>query len=103
VIDRPGNRALRQARFKLIVEPDGRRHGSPPPGGVSLYDLTNDPDERRDLLGLGAAAASEASRTAFARLRAEADRRAAGPRVEAERTELDPATRERLEALGYLE
>lgn len=100
VIDRPRNRALRDGRFKLLVEPDGRRHGPTPGGGFSLYDLEADPEERSDLLTSGA---HEGSRAAFRRLREEASAWAAGPRATAERTRLDEATRERLRALGYLD
>jgi len=101
---KPRNRAIRNARYKLIVQPDG-----PPPdarGAAArphiLYDLERDPDESRDLLATeGNTAHAEAI---FARLREALE--TAVPELEdgpsTERVPLDDATRERLEALGYL-
>jgi arylsulfatase A-like enzyme len=101
VIARPRNRAVRTAHYKLLYEPDGRLVEPARPEPFELYDLARDPRERRDLLDAGRAEAD--ARLAFQRLRAEAERSAAGPRATAERTVLDEETRERLEALGYLD
>jgi arylsulfatase A-like enzyme len=99
VLGRPNNRAARDGRYKLVAEPDGRRAGSPLPGDHALYDLAQDPSERRNLL---VEEASYAALSSFERLR-----RALGapvpPLPSAPRVRLDDATRERLEALGYLE
>jgi arylsulfatase A-like enzyme len=109
VIGRPHNRAVRDARHKLLFEPDGRaavptRGGKPVPAAldapVRFYDLAEDPGETRDLAADGV---PDGLRPTFDRLRAAAEASAAGPRAEAETTELDEATRRRLEALGYLD
>jgi arylsulfatase A-like enzyme len=103
VIDRPRHRAVRDARYKLLYEPDGR----PAPGSLparadyAMFDLVEDPEETRDLL---AGEPSPDQRAAFERLKeilhsgiAELDRSAS------ESAPLDAATRERLESLGYLD
>jgi arylsulfatase len=100
VLRRPGNRAARGARYKLISEPDGRRAGSLLPEGHALYDLERDPHELRNLL---AGELGEPERSAFRRLQAELLAAVPAAPARAQRTNLDDATRERLEALGYLE
>jgi len=106
VIGRPRNRAVRDARHKLLFEPDGRAPrppGTPRPGDGSplrFYDLVEDPGETRDLAAGGI---PESLREPFERLRAAAEASAASPRAETGTAELDDATRRRLEALGYLD
>jgi arylsulfatase A-like enzyme len=103
VVLRPRHRAARDQRFKLIYEPDGRLpYGAlQPHDAFSLYDLAADPQERRDLLAQPEA--PEAAAT-FARLRhgLESGIRELGL-PPPEQAPLDPATRRRLEALGYVE
>ena len=101
VIGKPRNRAVRGRRYELLFEPDGRPASDPSPGGtIRFYDLASDPGESRDLLGSGL---EGVARQAFRRLRAVAETSSAGPHGQAETTELDEATRRRLEALGYLD
>jgi len=103
VVGRPHNRAVRDARYKLLFEPDGS--AAVEPGGASgspvrFYDLADDPGETHDLAAEGV---PEPLRERFERLRTAAEASSAGPRAEAETTGLDDATRRRLEALGYLD
>jgi len=102
VIGRPRNRAARDARYKLLYEPDGRSPKARPDGGgpIRLYDLARDPAETRFL---DADEIDGEALAAFERLRAAARESAAAPPVEAESVELDEATRRRLEALGYVD
>jgi len=101
VKNRPEHRAIFGSSLKLVYEPAG------PPGPAAdapspyrLYDLANDPEERRDLLESGGPPGAEA---AFARLRdALPDSVAPWTGATAEPAPLDEATRARLEALGYL-
>ena len=68
--------------------------------GEALYDLRQDPAEQSDLLGRGTYEASDL--TALRRVLA--DIGGDGPRESAEvLDDIDPATRERLRKLGYLE
>jgi hypothetical protein len=65
--------------------------------GAALYDLTADPEELRPV---------GAPEDVVGPLRAEAERLVGGMKADAvERSgaELDPETRERLEALGYMQ
>jgi arylsulfatase A-like enzyme len=102
VMQRPRHRAIRNRSFKLLYEPGGRRDGRKRETPYSLFDLARDPGERfdtlEDLYG------SERTERAFAVMR-EALIRAVAPTEAqpAERVPVDPALRERLEALGYLE
>ncbi len=100
VIGKPRNQSHREARFKLVEEPDGRLNRPGRGTGRSLYDLERDPGEQTDLLQRGA---SPEARAAYQRLVERSEAHAQGPRGEAEKTELDPAMRERLKALGYLD
>jgi arylsulfatase A-like enzyme len=100
VVGRPNNRAARDQRYKLVTEPDGRRAGSPLPGGQALYDLAQDPFERRNLLLEEAGYTALAS---FERLRRKLAEPVPPPPVAPPLVRLDDATRERLRALGYLE
>lgn len=90
--DRYWARALRQGSWKLIVSRLGDGEA------VRLYELESDPAEERDL------AAEDPERVAGMRSRleqlvAEAEEGAG----DAAFADFDPATRERLEALGYVE
>lgn len=103
VIDRLHNRAVRDARYALLYEPDGRAAVEPrgaPSSPIHFYDLVEDPGETHDLAAGGVPASLEEP---FERLRALAEASSAGPRAKAATTELDDATRKRLEALGYLD
>jgi arylsulfatase A-like enzyme len=99
---RPRHRAARDHRFKLIYEPDGRLpYGAlQPQHAFSLYDLAADPQERRDLLAQPEGPEVAAT---FARLRhgLESGIRELGL-PQPEHAPLDPTTRRRLEALGYV-
>ncbi len=97
-------KALRAGRYKYVVSIDaatvaaeGRSHlpRDPP---AALYDLVEDPEERRDLL---ATAEEEATRRAGA-MGQELRRRLAEV-GEPEEAWLSPEAREGLEALGYVE
>jgi arylsulfatase A-like enzyme len=85
-------RALRRGRWKVIVSRLGGEEA------VRLYDIRADPDERHDL----AAAQPEQARVMRGRLE-ELVAEAAEGAGEASLAEFDPVTRERLEALGYVE
>ncbi len=100
VIRKPGNRAARTRRYKLLWEPDGPPDEPRTAGEWRLYDLASDPGETRPRAPEG----DPAAEAALARLRAALEARAAlaplagvGARVP-----LDEATRQRLEALGYV-
>lgn len=103
VVGRPRSRALRDSRWKLMVNPmpgqggpRGRR------GVVSLFDLESDPGEQRDLAREFDPGPD--ARSALERLRSDlADRPLAVREPSTPRVLLDRATRERLEELGYLE
>ena len=85
-------RALQSGRWKLIVSHLGGEEA------VRLYDLVEDPDELRDLT------ADEPERAAAMRVRLdELVAEAASGAGAASLAEFDPVTRERLEALGYVE
>ena len=103
VIGRPGHRAARDHRYKLLHEPQGRRlpHMEPARAPFALHDLEADPEERQDLL---AGALDPAQRAAFERLREAVEADLAGEGGPARSfAPLDDATRKRLEELGYLE
>jgi arylsulfatase len=102
----PEHRSVQNRRYKLIYEPGGRlgpnlvrdeARGREHP--FSLFDLVVDPKERTDLLA--DPRRQESIAPVFASLRAalEAHDPSAAPVT---RAPLDAATRERLEALGYL-
>jgi len=59
------HRAVRDGRFKLIYEPEGRRGREASESVYSLYDLEKDPGEKRDLLD----APDAEAQAAFERLR----------------------------------
>jgi len=101
---KPRNRAIQNARYKLVVQPDGPPDEALPEAGPqrALYDLVRDPHEQRDLLTDGAT--SQDARAVAERLAAELERLAdASAAPPAPTTRLDDPTRERLEALGYLD
>ncbi|MCZ6784292.1 MAG: sulfatase [Proteobacteria bacterium] len=80
--------AMRAGRWKIIVGPEEDR--------VELYDLDSDPAERAELAAdLPELAGELAERVASWRARVERPEAAIGT--------VDPADRERLEALGYVE
>ena len=99
----PRNRAVRDARHKVMYEPDGRLARGPRThagGPWRFYDLVEDPGELRDLVSEGI---PEPLRADYERLSAAAKASSAGPRAKAATTLLDDETRRRLEALGYLD
>ncbi len=98
-------KSLRASRYKYIVSIDaatvakeGRSH-LPPDPPAALYDLVEDPGERRELL----AGAEEEATTQRARTMAQELRRRIAEVGKAEEGWLSPETREGLEALGYVE
>jgi len=100
---KPGNRALRNARYKLIHRPDGPPPNSRPAAAArrALYDLVRDPEETGNLLAGGG---GEEARAVAGRLERALRETLAGLTAEAgtRTVPLDATTRERLEALGYL-
>jgi hypothetical protein len=80
-------RAIFDATYKLIVSTAGKRE---------LYDLSSDPNERRNLYTKN----GEIARQLEARLAAwtKTSTRPAGHKVQ-----VDPAVRERLKSLGYVQ
>jgi arylsulfatase A-like enzyme len=102
-IERPRHRAARNRRWKLLYEPDGRLPDGalPPRHAFSLYDLESDPAEEHDLLA--PEGDPEPAAGAFALLKGPLESGIAALDVaKPERVPLDEATRERLEALGYV-
>jgi len=105
VMGRPSHRALRNRRFKLLYEPEGKRgrgDASDPPW--SLYDLKEDPRERFDRTQPGQTRrgreALEAQRVMSAAL---PEAVAAYEAPARETAPVSPQLESRLEALGYLE
>ncbi len=102
VMTRPGNRAIRDRSHKLIHEPEGRRDDRDDLGPTSLYALGAAGEEGPDLLaGTGTRAEAVARRERLQQALAEAVPPYAAPPPE--RAPIDPAMRERLRALGYLD
>ena len=98
-------KSLRADRYKYIVDIDaatvvkeGRSH-LPPDPPAALYDLVEDPEERRDLL----AGAEEEATTRRTRTMAQELRRWLAEVGKPDAGWLSPETREGLEALGYVE
>ncbi len=99
---RPAHRSVRNGTYKLVYEP-GPRGGEPRRDSpYALYDLAADPAERFD--HLEEPHRSERTERAFEVIRAMLET-AVPPyeRPPARRVPVDPAVREHLEALGYLE
>jgi arylsulfatase A-like enzyme len=89
--------AMRDGRHKLIANLAPRPAGWPE---IEFYDLTRDPNERENLVGIQ----SEALDALTMRLKDERDAlRSEGGLEIPEEEDLPPELRERLEALGYLE
>ena len=102
VITRPRHRAIRDDRYKLVYEPDGRPAvgAIPARAEFALFDLVEDPSEQRDLLAGSPSAEVE---RVFQRLRAALETGIAElDRVAPEVKALDDETLQRLEALGYM-
>jgi arylsulfatase A-like enzyme len=88
--------AIRDGRHKLIANLPPRATGWPE---VEFYDLTRDPGERENLVGIR----HEALDALTVRLKEERDAlRSEGGLEIPEEQDLPPELRERLEALGYL-
>jgi arylsulfatase A-like enzyme len=88
--------ALVEGEYKLIAKLDG---------SVELYDLGDDPGERRDLASQRSAVVSR-MRAELAAIRSEKDarrRRNFARQTEAERLEVEARTRSGLRELGYIE
>jgi len=83
--------SLRLGDWKLVVGPEG----------AELYDLARDPLERTDLSGRETARVAEMK--ASLAERADASRRFLGHARRGVPVEPDPATRQRLRALGYVD
>jgi arylsulfatase A-like enzyme len=95
--DHEGNilQSVRTDEWKLVLANEGNPRGLEP---VELYNLTQDPAETRNL--------SQEHPEVVNLLRGFIEQTilfAEGKAVEAEQTEIDEATRERLKALGYVE
>jgi arylsulfatase len=101
VMTRPRNRAVRGERWKLLYEPDGRRDGLEEASPWSLYDLEDDPAERRDRL---AGAPDAEAKRIFARFQQALHEAVAETRVpERQTAPVDRELAERLRVLGYVE
>ena len=85
----PPQQAVRTPRFKFIHFPNGEKSNE-------LYDLEDDPEERRDLASSNARVAGELLEL----LRAQWSLLATAP--ESGAVDIDEETRKRLKALGYL-
>jgi arylsulfatase A-like enzyme len=83
--------SLRLGDWKLVVRPDGEE----------LYDLSRDPAERTDLSGREPARVAEMK--ALLAERVDASRRFHARARRGAPVEPDPATRRRLQALGYID
>jgi arylsulfatase A-like enzyme len=103
VMGRPSHRALRDRRFKLLYEPEGKRGRgdvSDPPW--SLYDLETDPRERFDRVE--ARHSSSSSQRAYQAMSAALPQAVADYQApDKESAPVSPELESRLEALGYLE
>ena len=97
---KPENRAVRDARYKLLYQPTGFPGAPRREAPWSLYDLHGDPGEARNQLARGPG--DPQTRARFERLRARLeDAKSQSPRHPTETRAIDDETRERLEALGY--
>ena len=97
VMHRPAQRTIRTRDYKLVYDPRGSQAHDP--AGYSLYDLRNDPGERRDLL---AGTSSDESRAIAEELAARLrDSVATFERPAPEPVLVPETTAERLRALGY--
>jgi choline-sulfatase len=98
VIRQPEHRSIRNRAWSLMREPGGRPV-TPVPDPWSLYRRADDPDERANRLGSAESEGADVAelRDAIAGAVPPFDAPAAG------RAPVDGATRERLEALGYLD
>lgn len=103
IMGRPSHRALRNRRFKLLYEPEGKRgRGDVKDPPWSLYDLEEDPRERRDCVE--ARQATPTTQRAYAALRAALPGAVADYAAPARETApVSPQLERRLEALGYLD
>ena len=99
-------KSIRTDRYKYIitigkesVEKHGRGFIPPDPARIELYDLKNDPQEQRNLLGGEHDARTDRLAAGFDRMvRAHQD----SLEGEAEKTTLDKDTVEKLKGLGYM-
>jgi arylsulfatase A-like enzyme len=103
----PRSRAIQNARYKLLYRPDGRydengalRRRPPDEFPYSLFDLVADPGEKRDLLVPGVATPEAVAIARFLGDEMQQVVSRIAP-VAPPTAPLDPAQRERLEALGY--
>lgn len=100
VIGRPRNRAIRNAYYKLLWEPQGRPRALEPAPPSALFAIEDDPLEQHDLIARPRP--SRPARIAFDTLSAQVGIAVPPFAAPQERAPLDEATRARLEALGYL-
>ena len=103
VMNKSQHRALRTRTHKLIYQPDGPGPWPVLPGhrSWSLYDLAQDPQELRDLLG--EPDPSDETEAISRQLRAGLEGYDLSRRLRSETAPLDEATQKRLKALGYLD
>jgi arylsulfatase A-like enzyme len=87
--------ALRTDKWKLILTKEGSPRMAAP---VQLFDLQSDPEETQNLASTYPEVVNHLSAEIAARARA-----AQSSAYEAQQTEIDTATREKLKALGYVE
>ena len=98
VMHKPFNRAIRDARYKLVWQPARGPDGT----GNMLFDLAADPNETRDLMDWEHR--TEESARAYGRLtRAMATVVPEFTRPDSEKVPLTPEEIERLKALGYVQ
>jgi arylsulfatase len=98
---RPHHRAIRNAHYKLLWEPEGRPRALEPAPEKALFALESDPSEEHDLLQ--GDRTSPYSQRAFETLHSQLGIAVAPFATPAEKTPIDAETRSRLEALGYME
>jgi arylsulfatase A-like enzyme len=102
VMHHPRHRSIRNARFKLVYEPEGTPARAGRSNPYALYDLRDDPGETRDLLA--AHPPDPDARRVFEALAPRLEQAVAPfDRPAATAAPLDPALARRLKALGYLE
>ena len=96
--DLEGNvlQAVRTREWKLVTANEGNPRGLAP---EELYDLPHDPAEQRNVVASAPAGAADSMRAALGRSVLEARSHAGAT----EQTAMDPATRARLKALGYIQ
>ncbi len=93
-------RAIRTTRWKLIYIPDPATQAIMQGRSFELYDIVNDPGETQNLIDLHPEVAKKLKAELFRWMAMQDEASGARPSVPAR---IDPATREQLRTLGYIE